>query len=119
MEKQFYSEAELEEFRQVILKKLDVVKNDIESLKSMCLNKNSGEDTFHVFKAWEDPQEVLSLEQNQLEINRLLRLHSQLENALTRIQFKTYGVCCKTGKLIPKERLLAVPTTTKIIEMKV
>jgi len=41
-----------------------------------------------------------------------------LENALVRIKNGTYGICTVTGKLIPKERLIAVPHTTQSIEAK-
>jgi RNA polymerase-binding transcription factor DksA len=41
-----------------------------------------------------------------------------LEAALVRIENKTYGICKTSGKLIPKERLRAVPHTTQTIEAK-
>jgi DnaK suppressor protein len=118
MEKQRYSDAELEEFRQVILKKIEDVEADLRSLKSMSGNRNGTDDTFKGANLYDKAQEVLALESNYHEINRLSRLLLQLHNGLTRIQFKTYGICCVTGNLIPKERLLAVPITTKSIEAK-
>ena len=49
---------------------------------------------------------------------RQLKFIQGLKAALVRIENKTYGICRVTGKLIPKERLRAVPHATTSIEGK-
>ena len=93
-EKTRYSDAELEEFRAIILEKLEIAKRDYELLRSGVTNSDGNDvaDTSPTFKV--------------------------LEAALIRIENKTYGICRETGKLIPKERLRAVPHATLSIEAK-
>ena len=49
---------------------------------------------------------------------RTKKFIENLEMAINRIQNKTYGICRETGKLIPRERLLAVPHATLSMEAK-
>jgi RNA polymerase-binding transcription factor DksA len=120
MEKERYSDAELEEFRQLINKKLEEARNDLEGLKGSLSHKDDHgtEDTSPSFKMMEDGSETLSREEVSQLAMRQEKFITHLENALTRINNKTYGVCRVTGKLIQKERLRAVPHATLSIEAK-
>lgn len=119
-EKTRYSDAELQEFKAIILGKLNVAKEELSSLtKSLSSsNANGTDDTAGTYKTLEDGSATLEKEQiNQLAA-RQKKFIDNLEAALVRIENKTYGVCRETGKLIQKERLKAVPHTTLSIEAK-
>jgi len=115
-----YSDADLAEFKEVILKKLDKAKNDLELIKSAYMNdlNNGTDDTSPTFKAFEEGSETMSKEANSQLAIRQEKFIRDLKNALFRVENKTYGVCRVTGKLIPKERLLLVPHATMSIEAK-
>jgi len=119
-QKERYSDSELEEFKVLINNKLKEAKSDLEGLRNTLSYKDDHgtEDTAPSFKMMEDGSETLSREEvSQLAI-RQEKFITHLENALTRISNKTYGICRVTGKLIPKERLKAVPHATLSIEAK-
>lgn len=119
-EKERYSDAELEEFRQLINEKLTEARTDLEGLRNSLSHKDDHgtDDTSPSFKMMEDGSDTLSREEvSQLAV-RQEKFITHLENALTRISNKTYGICRVTGKLIPKERLKAVPHATLSIEAK-
>ena len=81
-------------------------------------NNNGTDDTAGTFKVLEDGSATLEKEHvNQLAV-RQRKFIDQLEAALIRIKNKTYGICRETGKIIPKERLRAVPHTTLSMEAK-
>lgn len=115
-----YSDAELEEFKTLILEKIAVAEEDLVLLNEVLKNdKNNGtDDTSPTFKAFEEGSETMSKEQNAIMAARQERFIRDLKNALLRIKNKTYGVCRETGKLISKERLRAVPHATLSIEAK-
>ena len=115
-----YSDAELEEFKALILEKIAKAEEDLVLLNEVLKNdKNNGtDDTSPTFKAFEEGSETMSKEQNAIMAARQERFMRDLKNALLRIQNKTYGVCRETGKLISKERLRAVPHATLSIEAK-
>ena len=115
-----YSDADLAEFKEVILKKLDKAKTDLELIKSAYMNdlNNGTDDTSPTFKAFEEGSETMSKEANSQLAIRQEKFIRDLKNALFRVENKTYGVCRVTGKLIPKERLLLVPHATMSIEAK-
>jgi DnaK suppressor protein len=119
-EKQRYSEKELLEFRTLIVDKLDQAKKDYELLKNtLCHTDDHGtDDTSPTFKALEDGSDVLTREETAQLALRQEKFIQNLQNALIRIQNKTYGICRVTGKLIPKERLLRVPHATLSIDAK-
>ncbi|MFN4233369.1 MAG: TraR/DksA family transcriptional regulator [Bacteroidia bacterium] len=118
-EKTRYSDEELEEFRQIILKKLEEAHKDLALLKESLENKDNGtDDTSPTFKMIEDGSDVLSKEETAQLAARQQKFIQSLENALIRIQNKTYGICRATGKLIPKERLRVVPHATLSMEAK-
>ncbi|KGN74757.1 molecular chaperone DnaK [Porphyromonas macacae] len=115
-----YSDEELAEFREIILKKLDQAKRDYDQLRAGASN-NSGNDvmdTSPTFKLLEEGAATLSKEEAGKMAQRLSKFIQNLQAALIRIENKTYGVCRETGKLIPKERLRAVPHATLSIEAK-
>ncbi|HHW80750.1 MAG TPA: TraR/DksA family transcriptional regulator [Bacteroidales bacterium] len=119
-EKTRYSNAELEEFKEIILKKLELAKNEFENLRATVTNANENdtEDTSPTFKNMEEGASTLSKEDAGRLAQRQMKFIQNLQAALIRIENKTYGVCRETGKLIPKERLRAVPHATLSIEAK-
>ena len=119
-EKTRYSDAELEEFRAIILEKLELAKRDYDMLKSGITNSD-GNDTAYTsptFKVLEEGASTLSKEEAGRLAQRQMKFIQNLQAALIRIENKTYGICRETGKLIPKERLRAVPHATLSIEAK-
>jgi RNA polymerase-binding transcription factor DksA len=119
-EKTRYSEADLQEFKGIILDKIRIAREELNSLATSLSspNANGTDDTAGTYKTLEDGSATLEKEQiNQLAA-RQKKFIEQLEAALVRIENKTYGVCRETGKLIPKERLRAVPHTTLSMEAK-
>ena len=119
-EKLRYSDADLQEFKQLIQDKIDKAEKDLGLIKESFINdqNNGTDDTSPTFKAFEEGAETLSKEQNALLAGRQEKFIRDLKNALIRIQNKTYGICRVTGKLIAKERLRAVPHATLSIEAK-
>lgn len=119
-EKTRYSDAELEEFKEIILEKLDKAKQDYELLKSAITHSESNdtEDTSPTFKVLEEGAATLSKEEAGKLAQRQLKFIQHLQAAMIRIENKTYGICRETGKLIPKERLRAVPHATLSIDVK-
>lgn len=119
-EKNHYSEKDLAEFRKLIVDKLDQAKKDYELLKNtLCHTDDHGtDDTSPTFKALEDGSDVLTREETAQLALRQEKFIQNLQNALIRIENKTYGICRVTGKLIPKERLLRVPHATLSIDAK-
>ena len=118
-EKVRYSDEELSEFKELILEKLARARKDLELLNENVAGKgNNADDTAPTFKLLEEGSNVLSKEENSQLAARQSKYIQNLENALIRIENKTYGVCRMTGKLIPKERLRAVPHATLSVEAK-
>jgi RNA polymerase-binding transcription factor DksA len=119
-EKTKYSNEELQEFKNIIEKKLEEAKNDYDLLKSAFSNKDDHgtDDTSPTFKLMEEGSDVLSKEETGQLAARQKKFIENLEAALIRIENKTYGICRVTGKLIPKERLRVVPHATLSIEAK-
>ena len=115
-----YSDADLQEFREIIEEKIARAKEDLELLKSSYMNNgNNGTDnTSPTFKAFEEGSETMSKEANVQLAIRQEKFIRDLNNALLRIENKTYGICRVTGKLIQKERLKLVPHATLSIEAK-
>lgn len=119
-EKLRYNDADLQEFKQLIQDKIDKAEKDLLLIKESFINdqNNGTDDTSPTFKAFEEGAETLSKEQNSILAGRQEKFVRDLKHALIRIQNKTYGICRVTGKLIPKERLRAVPHATLSIEAK-
>ena len=118
-EKTRYSDAELEEFRAIIEKKIEEAEKDLELLRSSISHDNNGtDDTSPTFKIMEDGSDTLSKEETSQLAARQEKFIKHLNAALNRIENKTYGICRQTGKLIAKERLRVVPHATLSIEAK-
>lgn len=115
-----YSDTELEEFRALINEKIEKATQQLELIQSAYKNdsNNGTDDTSPTFKAFDEGSEVMSKEANSQLAIRQEKFIRDLKNALARIENKTYGICRITGKLIPKERLRAVPHATLTIEAK-
>lgn len=119
-EKTRYSDEELEEFRAIILEKLELTKRDYKKVMDELSkgNENGVDDTSPTFNALEEGSEAQSKAQLIQLAARAQKFIQGLQAALVRIDNKTYGICRETGKLIPKERLRAVPHATLSIEAK-
>ena len=113
-EKTRYSDEELQEFKELIQAKIEQAQENYERLKDTIMVDESNP----TFKLMEEGASTLQKEISSQQAQRQHDFIRKLEAALVRIENKTYGVCRITGKLIPKERLLAVPHTTLSIEGK-
>ncbi len=120
LEKVRYSDEELQEFKAIILQKLEKAKEDYEHLRAAVTHSSSNdvEDTSPTFKVLEEGASALSKEESGQLAQRQYKFIRNLEAALVRIENKTYGICRETGKLIPKERLMLVPHATLCVEAK-
>ncbi|MBQ6955174.1 MAG: TraR/DksA family transcriptional regulator [Bacteroidales bacterium] len=118
-EKKFYDSEELQEFKEIILKKIEEAKRNLDLLNEAVANEgNDVNDTSPTFKQLDEGRSVLSKEENSKLAARQQKFIKDLEAALIRIENKTYGICRVTGKLIPKERLRIVPHATMTVEAK-
>jgi RNA polymerase-binding transcription factor DksA len=115
-----YSREELMEFQEIIQEKLNNAKKEAAFIKETLSRRNdTGTDnTASSAKVLEDGADTAEKESLNQLASRQLKFIQQLENALIRIRNGSYGVCIATGKLIPKERLRAVPHTQHSIEAK-
>jgi RNA polymerase-binding transcription factor DksA len=115
-----YSDADLAEFKEIILNKMNRAQADLILIKSAYMNdlNNGTDDTSPTFKAFEEGSETMSKEANSQLAIRQEKFLRDLKNALFRVENRTYGVCKVTGKLINKDRLRIVPHATMSIEAK-
>ncbi len=118
--KERYNDADLEEFKALILEKIEAAKAQLQLIESSFRNdsNNGTEDTSPTFKAFDEGSEVMSKETSSQLAIRQEKFIRDLNNALIRIENKTYGICRVTKKLINKERLKLVPHATLSIEAK-
>ncbi len=119
-EKTRYNDEELQEFKQIIDQKLALAKRDYDKMMRVLMNKdgNDVDDTSPTYKVLEEGSATQSKEELIQMASRQQKFITGLEAALVRIANKTYGVDRITGKLIPKERLRAVPHATLSVESK-
>lgn len=119
-EKTRYSDAELAEFKQLILDKITLAKKDYDQIMDSLAGRTGNDvvDTSPTYKALEEGSLTQTKEELMTMAARLQKFIQGLNAALVRIENKTYGICRVTGKLIPKERLRAVPHATLSIEAK-
>lgn len=119
-QKTSYTDEELQEFRELIMQKLEQAIRDYDLLRESAVDYQSNDvaDTQPTFKAVHEGAASLSKGEAGRMSERLLKFIHNLQAALRRIENKTYGICRQTGKLIPKERLRAVPHATLSIEAK-
>lgn len=113
-EKNRYSDEELQEFKQLILEKLEVAKSNYDQLMA----RIQADETKNSFNMLEEGASTMVQEEASQRAARQLDFIKKLQAALVRIENKTYGVCRVTGKLIPKGRLMAVPHATLSVEGK-
>ncbi len=115
-----YSDDDLQEFKEIILNKIARSEKDLELLQSSFKNGsgNGTEDTSPTFKSFDEGSDTMAKETNVQLAVRQEKLLRDLNNALSRIENKTYGICRVMGKLIQKERLKLVPHATLSIEAK-
>lgn len=118
-EKTCYSTEELQEFKQLILNKIEEAQRNLDLLnQAIAGSENDVNDTAPTFKVLEEGSNTLSKEGNAKLAARQEKFIKDLKAALVRIENRTYGICRVTGKLIPKERLLIVPHATMTVEAK-
>jgi RNA polymerase-binding transcription factor DksA len=115
-----YSDAELQEFRDLISKKLDAAKKELAYLQGLITRRDEmgGDETDNRYMTMEDGGMSMEREQLSQMASRQITFIDHLEKALMRIENKTYGICRVTGKLIDKARLRAVPHATLSMEAK-
>ncbi len=115
-----YSDDELQEFKEIIDAKLVEAKEDLGLLRDSLSHKgdHGTDDTGRTFNMMEDGSETMMREEMAQLAARQEKFIKNLENALIRIENKSYGVCRVTGNLIRKERLKLVPHATLSIEAK-
>ena len=115
-----YSDGELVEFKEIILKKLDAAKKELAYLQGLITRKDEmgGDESENRYMTMEDGSVSMEREQLAQMASRQITFIDHLEKALVRIENKTYGICRVTGKLIDKARLRAVPHATLSIEAK-
>jgi len=115
-----YSDEELQEFKDLINRKLQEAQEDYQLLKgSLSHNDDHGtDDTGRTFNMMEDGSETLSREEVAQLAARQEKFIQNLQAALVRIQNKTYGICRISGTLIPKERIRLFPHDTMSIDAK-
>ena len=114
-----YSDGELVEFREIITKKLDAAKKELNYLQGLITRKDeSGDMDEGRYMTMEDGSVSMEREQLSQMASRQITFIDHLEKAMMRIENKTYGICRVTGKLIDKARLRAVPHATLSIEAK-
>jgi len=119
-EKTRYSDEELDEFRAIINEKLQIARQEYENYRAAVTNTDGNDtvDTSPTYKVLEEGASTLSKEEAGRLAQRQMKFIQNLQAALVRIENRTYGICRETGKLIPKERLRAVPHATLSIEAK-
>jgi len=115
-----YSDKDLQEFKEIIEKKIARAQEDLRLLEASYKNDkgNGTDDTSPTFKSYDEGADTMAKEANVQLAIRQEKFIRDLKNALLRIENKTYGVCRVTGKLIQKERLKLVPHATLSIEAK-
>lgn len=117
---QRYSDVDLNEFRELINKKLDAAKKELNYLQGLITRKDEmgGDESDNRYMTMEDGSISMEREQLSQMASRQITFIDHLEKAIMRIENKTYGICRVTGKLIDKARLRAVPHATLSIEAK-
>ena len=119
-EKTRYSDEELEEFRQIILEKMELARRDYQQMMDTLTGRsgNDVDDTMPTYKVLEEGSATQSKEELIQLAGRQQKFIQGLEAALVRIANKTYGIDRMTGELIPKERLRIVPHATLSVASK-
>lgn len=111
-----YSDEELQEFAELIKQQYALAKEELQSLRSRVSELSETMSEGFGADMGEDSSSVSQMELLNEQVLRKRDAVQGLQNAMLRIKNKVYGVCTVTGELIDKQRLLAVPTTTKSVE---
>ena len=113
-----YSDEDLKEFKQLLEDKFEKAKSQYLSLKEQLkdITENNNDDFAKDITDFSSIQTEVEMLNNMANHQR--KYIQDLENALIRINNKSYGICVTTGELIDKKRLMAVPTTTKSVTAK-
>jgi DnaK suppressor protein len=126
------TEKELEHFKKLIMdEKIEILEN-ARRLRESLVDENTGEyvgdnSTFSMHMA-EQGSDEMEREKAFMFIQRDEKYLGYLQEALDKINNKTYGICvecmtepkylCKTCPYIPKDRLEVVPITMHCLECK-
>lgn len=112
-ERKWYSDEDLNMFKNLIEKKLQKAEELLLEQKGIMTGAhgNGTNDTSWSFKADDNPEYSTKQEAAILAHNQEVFI-SSCRKALIRIENKTYGICIQTGELIDRNRFLAVPHTT-------
>jgi RNA polymerase-binding transcription factor DksA len=115
-----YNDTDLTEFRELINKKMEAAKKELNYLQGLITRKDDmgGDESESRYMTMEDGSMSMEREQLSQMASRQITYIDHLEKALIRIENKTYGICRVTGKLIDKARLRAVPHATLSLEAK-
>ena len=115
-----YSDSDLNEFRELISKKMEAAKKELAYLQGLITRKDEmgGDNDDARYMTMEDGSMSMEREQLSQMASRQITYIDHLEKATMRIENKTYGICRVTGKLIDKARLRAVPHATLSLEAK-
>lgn len=118
-----YSDKDLKMFQENIersrndaLEELRMLRERLEDLTN---SETADESTIYSMHMAEQGSEAMEKEKTYAQIQRIQDYIRKLEEALQRIDEKTYGLCRMCGILIAKERLLAVPITTLSASYKI
>ena len=116
-----YAERDLKRFKELILEKKKETMEELETLKESMMDVTTGEyvsenSTYSLHM--EQGTDSMEREKTFLFASRGSKFVNQLDDALVRIDSKTYGLCKVCQLLIPKERLEAVPTAQTCAEYK-
>ncbi|GAB3426463.1 TraR/DksA family transcriptional regulator [Niabella aquatica] len=114
-----YSDSDLQEFKEIILRKLDAAKKELAYLQGLITRRDEGGDMDEGrYMTMEDGSVSMEREQLSQLASRQITFIDHLEKALMRVENKSYGICRVTGNLIDKARLRAVPHATLSMEAK-
>ncbi len=117
-QKKRYSSEELKEFKEIILAKMAIAKEEFETIQRSLREDADNSGDGNKYLTLDDSAETFEKENLNQLAGRQLKFINNLEAAIVRIENGTYGVCRTSGELIPKERLRMVPHTTQTIEAK-
>ena len=123
MSQKKYSKTKLDSFKKKIKAKLDNVANELDDSRGNLESNMGGSASLaqesvysvHMADAGTDSYER---EKGYHFINRETDYHKFLTKALERIEDGSFGVCSICNDLIPEERMIEVPNTTKCVKCK-
>lgn len=113
-----YSDEELEEFKALILEKLEFAKTELTGIEQQMMELRENMSDEQGGDWFDDSSIHTEIEFMTKLAERQRQFVQNLELALVRIKNKSYGICSVTGELIDKQRLLLVPHATKSVQAK-